>query len=82
MSWKTEEWKSHLISRRKIRIKRQNSLRDLWDNIKYANIRIIVVTDEEERERPEKIFEDRITKNFLILGKKRVTRLQEEQRIS
>ena len=41
------------------RMKRnEDSLRDLWDNIKHTNIRIIGVPEGEEREKgPEKIFE-------------------------
>ena len=35
----------------------EDSLRDLWDNIKYTNIHITVVPEQEEREKgPEKIF--------------------------
>ena len=42
------------------RMKRnEDSLRDLWDNIKCTNIRIIGVPEREEREKgPEKIFEE------------------------
>ena len=42
------------------RMKRnQDSLRDLWDNIKCSNICIIEVPEGEEREKgPAKIFED------------------------
>ena len=42
------------------RIKRnEDSLRDLWGNIKRNNIRIIGVPEGEEKEKgPEKIFED------------------------
>jgi len=41
------------------RMKRnEDSLRDLWDNIKHTNIHIIGVPEGEEREKgPEKIFE-------------------------
>ena len=35
----------------------EDSLRDLWDNIKHNKIRIIRVPEEEERE-SEKIFEE------------------------
>ena len=31
----------------------EDSLRDLWDNIKHTNIRIIGVPEEEEREKEE-----------------------------
>ena len=49
------------------RMKRnKDSLRDLWDNIKHINIRIIGVPEGEEREKgPEKIFEELIAENFL-----------------
>ena len=42
------------------RMKRnEDSLRDLWDNIKHNNIYIIGVPEEEEREKgPEKIIEE------------------------
>ena len=47
------------------RMKRnEDSLRDLWDNIKQTNIRIIGVPEGEEREKgPKKIFEEIIIKN-------------------
>ena len=39
--------------------KNEDSLRDLWDNIKHTNIRIIGIPEEEEKEKgTEKIFED------------------------
>ena len=37
----------------KKRIKRnEDNLRDLWDNVKHPNIRIIGVPEEEDKERP------------------------------
>ena len=37
----------------------EDSLRDLWDNIKRNNIRIIGLPEGEERDKgPEKIFEE------------------------
>ena len=53
------------------RIKRiEDSLRDLWDNIKHINIRIIGVPKEEEKKKgTEKIFEEIIVENFPNLGK-------------
>ena len=65
-----EEWISNLEDKiveittteqnKEKRMKRiEDSLRDLWDNIKCANIRIIGVPEGEEREKgPEKIFEE------------------------
>ena len=60
----------------------EDSLRDLWDNIKRNNIRIIGVPEGEEREKgPKKIFEDIIVKNFPNKGKEIVTQVQEVQRV-
>ena len=65
------------------RMKRnENSLRDLWDNIKSNNICIIGVPGGEEREKgPEKIFEEIIVENFPNVGKEIATQLQEAQRV-
>ena len=48
------------------RMKRiEDSLRDLWDNIKCTNIRIIGVPEEEEKKKgSEKIFEEIMVKKF------------------
>ena len=63
------------------RMKRnEDSLRDLWDNIKRNNICIIGVPEREERERgPEKIFEEIIVENFPNIGKEITTQVQEAQ---
>ena len=46
--------------------KKEDSLRDIWDNIKHTNIRIIGVPEGEGREQgPEKIFEEIITETSL-----------------
>ena len=42
----------------------EESLRDLWDNIKCTNIRIIGVPEEEKNKEFEKIFEEIIVENF------------------
>ena len=54
------------------RMKRnEDSLRDLWDNIKCTSIRIIGVPEGEDREKgPEKIFEEIIVENFPNMGRK------------
>ena len=60
----------------------EDCLRDLWDNIKHNNIRIIGVPEGEEREKgPEKIFEEIIVQNFPNMGKERATQVQEAQRV-
>ena len=66
---------------REKRMKRnEDSLRDLWDNIKHMNIWIIVVPKEEEKEKgSEKIFEEIIVENFPNMGKEIATQLQEVQ---
>ena len=53
------------------RMKRtEDSLRDVWDNIKCTNIHIIgVLEEEEEKKEYEKFFEEMIVRNVLNLGK-------------
>ena len=65
------------------RMKRiEGSLRDLWDNIKHTNIRIIGVPEEEEKKKgTEKIFEEIIVENLPNVGKEIVTQVQEVQRV-
>ena len=65
------------------RMKRiEDSLRDLWDNTKHTNIRIIGVQEGEERKKgPNKIFEEIIVENFHNMGKEIATQVQEAQRV-
>ena len=65
------------------RMKRiEDSLRDLWDNIKRTNIQIIGVPEEEEKKKGiEKIFEEIIVENVRNMGKERVNEVQEIQRV-
>ena len=59
----------------------EDSLRDLWDNIKCTNIRIIRVPEEEEKKKmSEKILEKVIVKKFPNMGKVIVNQAQEAQR--
>ena len=60
------------------RMKRiENSLRDLWENIKCTNIWIIGVLEEEEKKKgSEKIFEWIIVKSFPNMGKEIVNQVQ------
>ena len=60
----------------------EDSLRDLWDNIKRNKIRIIGVPEGEDREKgPGKIFEEIIVENFPNMGKEIATQVQEAQRV-
>ena len=59
------------------RMKRnEDRLRDLWDNIKCNNIRIIGVPEEEKEKGAEKIFEEIILENFTNMGKEIATQVQ------
>ena len=76
-----EEWKSELEDwiveiiatdqNKEIRMKiNEESLRDIWDNIKHINVRFIEVPEGEEKEKgPEKIFEEIIAENVHKMGK-------------
>ena len=58
----------------------EESLRDLWDNVKCSDICIIGVPEGEEREKgTEKIFQEIIPKNFLHMGKEPLTQIQQVQ---
>ena len=60
----------------------EDSLRDLWSNIKCNNIRIIGVPEGDEREKgPKKISEQIIVENFPNVGKEIATEVQEAQRV-
>ena len=61
------------------RMKRpEDSLRDLWHNIKHANLCIIGVPEEEEKKkRYEKIFEEIIVENFPNMEKEIVNQVKE-----
>ena len=65
------------------RIKRnEDNLRDLWDNVKCPDIRIIGVSEEEDKKKDhEKILEEIIVENFPKMGKEVVTQVQETQRV-
>ena len=57
------------------RMKRnEDNLRDLWDNVKRPNIRIIGIPEEEDKKKGyEKIFEEIIVENFPKIGKEIAT---------
>ena len=60
----------------------EDSLRDLWDNIKSTNIQIIGIPEEEEKKKgTEKIFEEIIVENCPNMVKEIVNQVQETQRV-
>ena len=88
-----EEWISDLEDRmveftaaEQIKVKRmkrnEDSLRDLWNNIKRNHIHIIGVSGEEREKGSEKIFEEIIVENFPNMGKEIATQVQEAQRVT
>ena len=63
------------------RIKRnKDNLRDVWDNVKRPNIRIIGVPEDKKKDR-EKILEKIIVENFPKMGKEIATQVQETPRV-
>ena len=61
----------------------EESLRELWDNVKRTKSYIIWVPDGEEREKgTENIFQEIIAKNFPNMEKEPLTQIQEAQRVS
>ena len=63
------------------RMKRsEDSLRDLWDNIKCTNVWIRKVSEEEEKKKGyEKIFEEIIVGDFPNMEKEIVNQVQEAE---
>ena len=61
----------------------EDSLIEIWDNIKRTNIRIIGVPEEEEKKKEyEKSFEENYkVENFPNMEKEIVNQVQEEQRV-
>ena len=62
--------------REKILKTSEESLRELWDNIKHTNVCIIGVTGEEREKGTEKIFKEIIAENFPNMGKEPLTQIQ------
>ena len=57
----------------------EESLRELWDNVKHANIHIIGVPGQEWEKGTEKIVKEIIDINFPNMGKEPLTQIQEFQ---
>ena len=71
----SERKKEKLIKRN------EDNLRDLWDNVKLPNIRIIGVPEEDKKKGHEKILEEIIVENFPKMGKEIITQVQTTQRV-
>ena len=64
------------------RVKRnEDNLRDLQDNMKHSNTRIIGVPEEDKKKDHEKILEEIIVENFPKMGKEIIIQVQETQRV-
>ena len=59
----------------------EDSLRDIGDNIKYINIWVLGIPEEEEKKGTEKIFEEIIVENVPNIEKEIVNQVQEVQRV-
>ena len=59
----------------------EDSLRDLWDNIKCTNIRIVWIPEEEKKKEYEKFFEEIIVEIFSNMEKEIVNQVQDAQRV-
>ena len=59
----------------------EDNLRDLWDNIKHSNIRIIGVPEEEDKKKAHEKILEIIVENFPKMGKEIITQVQETQRV-
>ena len=75
-----------IISEEQNKVKRtkttEDSLRDIWDSIKWTNIQIIGVPEEEDKKKGyEKYFEEIIVKNFPNMEKKIVNQVQKVQSV-
>ena len=74
-----------IISEEQNKVKRMkrtdDSLRDIWDNIKHTKIRIIGIPEEEKKKGYEKIFEEIIVENFPNMEREIVNEVQEAQRV-
>ena len=62
---------------------KEDNLRDLQDNMKRSNIRIIEIPEEEDKKKDhEKILEEIIVENFPKMEKEIATQVHETQRVS
>ena len=57
----------------------EDSVRDLWDNIKCSNIRIIGFPEEKKNKGYKKMFEEKMVENFPNMEKEIVNQVQKVQ---
>ena len=59
----------------------EDNLRDLWDNVKWPNIQIIGVPEEEDKKKNHEKILEIIVENFPKMEKEIITQVQETQRV-
>ena len=59
----------------------EDNLRDLQDNMKPSNIRIIGVPEEEDKKKDHEKILEIIVENFPNMGKQIITQVQQTQRV-
>ena len=71
------------VERRKEKRTKRNeeNFKDLWDNVKRPNIRIIGVPEEEDKKKGHEKILEIIIENFPKMGKEIATQVQETQRV-
>ena len=67
--------------RTKKKKRKKDNLRDLQDNMKLSNIRIIGVPEEEDQKKDHEKILEIIVENFPKMGKEIITQVQETQRV-
>ena len=65
--------------KRKENLKNEDNIRDLWDNVKYPNIQIIGVPEEEDKKKGHEKRLEIIVENFPNMGKEIANQVQETQ---
>ena len=63
------------------RIKRNDNIRDLWDNVKHTNIQITGVPEKEDKKKGHEKILEIIVENFPKMGKEIASQVQEIQRV-
>ena len=63
------------------RIKRNDNIRDLWDNVKHTNIQITGVPEKEDKNKGHEKTLEIIVENFPKMGKEIASQVQEIQRV-